>query len=253
MARILPFKEGDTLIAEGEEDTAAYLIQSGWVQVRRKKPGGAIDTFTLGPGEIIGELGLAGLVSSRTATVTALTDGDVEIIDRGSLIRLVNGPGSKLTPLLAALFSRLRLALASENEEAELDDTMVMYARLEGLNHPARQALCNQPRMVTRLPWVFGAHMPPQSVTDLFRQQQQVDVMLTSSGNAIREQHLCIEAAESGGLQLRLMQFGDFCELNDERIGYGKTEAIVPLPRGKHTLAFGDQINPYRFSLQVLI
>ncbi|HXH72940.1 MAG TPA: cyclic nucleotide-binding domain-containing protein [Mariprofundaceae bacterium] len=253
MARILPFKEGDTLIAQGDEDTGAYLIQSGWVQVRRKKPGGAIDTFTLGPGEIIGELGLAGLVSSRTATVTALTDGDVEIIDRGALIRLVNGPGNRLTPLLAALFSRLRMALANEGDETQLDDTMVMYAKLEGLNHPARQALCNQPRMITRLPWVFGAHMPPLSVTDLFRQQQPADVVLTSSGKAIREHHLCIEAVESGGLQLRLMHFGDFCELDDTRIGYGKTETIVPLPRGKHTLAFGDQTNPYRFSLQVLI
>jgi len=251
MARILPFKEGDTLIAQGDEDTGAFLIQSGWVQVRRKKPGGAIATVTLGPGEIIGELGLAGMVSNRTATVMGLTDGEVEIIDRGSLIRLVNGPGSRLTPLLAALFSRLRMALDSDDDA--LDDTMVMYAKLEGLNPRAKQVLCNQPRMVTRLPWIFGAHMPPQSVTDMFRQQRPADVMLTSSGKAIREQHLCIEAAEEGGLQLHLMQHGDYCELDDVRVGYGKTETIVPLPPGSHVLAFGDPTFPYRFGLQVLI
>lgn len=252
MARILPFKEGDILIEQGDEDNGAYLIQSGWVQVRRKKADGSIATITLGPGEIIGELGLAGIVSNRTATVAALTDGEVEIIDRGALIRLVNGPGSRLTPLLAALFSRLRMVLASDEEEA-LDDTMVMYAKLEGLNPLAKQALCNQPRMVTHLPWIFGAHMPPQSVTDMFRQQRPADVMLTSSGKAIREQHICIEAAEAGGLQLHLMQHGDFCELDEERVGYGKTETIVPLPVGTHTLSFGDPTNPYHFSLQVLL
>jgi len=252
MARILEFKEGDTLIAQGGEDTGAYLIQSGWVQVMRKKPGGAIATFTLGPGEIIGELGLAGLVTTRTATVKALTDCEVEVIDRGALIRLVNGPGNRLTPLLAALFARLRMALASEEDDS-LDDTMVMYAKLEGLNPIARQALCNQPRMVTRLPWVFGAHLPPQSVTDLFRQQRDADVILTSGGKAIREQHVRLEAAEGGGLQVRLMQYGDYCEVDEVRLGYGKSDTVMPLEKGTHTLAFGEAVNPYRFSLQVLL
>ena len=35
MARMLPFKEGDVLIAEGDQDTAAYLIHQGWLQVSR--------------------------------------------------------------------------------------------------------------------------------------------------------------------------------------------------------------------------
>lgn len=96
MANMMAFKEGDTLIGQGDEDTVAYLIRSGWVEVRRKNRDGAIEVSTLQAGEIVGELGLAGLSSQRTATVTALTDGEVEVIDRGSLIRLVNGPGSRL-------------------------------------------------------------------------------------------------------------------------------------------------------------
>lgn len=251
MANIMTFKEGDTLIGQGEEDAVAYLIKSGWVEVRRKQRDGAIISVTLQAGEIVGELGLAGFSHHRTATVIALTDGEVEVIDRGALIRLVNGPGSRLTPLLAALFSRLQTILVQE-DPCDLDDTAISYARLEGLNAPARRALCNQPRTVCRLPWVFGAFNPPQSVTDLFREPKHIDVKLAGCSQLVREEHIIIEASENGGLQLRMVQHRDYCELDDERIGYGSIDTTVPLTKGKHTLTFGDQANPFKFSLQVL-
>ncbi|MDQ7012050.1 MAG: cyclic nucleotide-binding domain-containing protein [Mariprofundaceae bacterium] len=254
MATIMKFREGEQLIGQGDADTAAYLIQSGWLQVRCQKPDGSIDVTTLGPGEVVGELGLAGVVATRTATVTALTDGEVEVIDRGALIRLVNGPGRRLTPLLAALFSRLQTSLLDHDYEVDYeDDTAVMYARIEGMNPKSRQALCNQPCMITHLPWVFGAYAPPQSVTDLFRKRHHVDVKLAGASKLIREDHITIEAAEAGGLQLRLAQHGDFCELDEERVGYGKQDMVVPLPRGRHVLVFGEQVDPYQFSLQVRI
>ncbi len=252
MANIVTFKEGETLIGQGDEETVAYLITSGWVEVRRTRPDGAIDVSTLQAGEIVGELGLAGLAAQRTATVTALTDVDVEVIDRGALIRLVNGPGNRLTPLLAALFSRLQTALAEEDPD-ELDDTFVSYAKLDGLNAPAKQALCNQPRIVCRLPWVFGAFRPPQSVTDLFREHKHIDVKLAGCSKLIREEHIVIESGEEGGLQLRVVNHGDYCMLNDERVGYGKTESITPLTIGQYTIEFGDRANPFKFSIKVLM
>jgi len=249
MARTMEFSEGDVLMGQGDDDTAAYLVQDGWLQVRHKTASGALATSTLGPGEIVGELGLAGIVNQRTATVTALTDGSVEIIDRGALIRLVNGPGNRLVPLLAALFSRLQDSLI---DEPELDDTMVMHARIEGLNGKARRALCNRPRMITRLPWVFGTYSGPASVTDLFQPRTHVDVKLAGEGRAIRACHVQIETAEEKGLQLHLMNHGDFCELNDERIGYGNVPVIVPLPVGEYILAFGQLADPYRFAIRIL-
>lgn len=249
MARTMEFSEGDVLMGQGDDDTVAYLIQDGWLQVRRTAASGALATSTLGPGEIVGELGLAGIVKQRTATVTALTYGSVEIIDRGALIRLVNGPGNRLVPLLAALFSRLQDSLI---EEPELDDTVVMHARLEGLNDKAMRTLCNQPRMITRLPWVFGAYSGPTSVTDLFQARTRVDVKLAGEGRVIRACHVKIETAEEKGLQLHLMNHGDFCELNDERIGYGNVPVIVPLSGGEHTLTFGQSTDPYRFAIRIL-
>jgi len=252
MANIMTFKEGDTLIGKGDEDTVAYLIKSGWVEVHHKQRSGVVEVARLQAGEIVGELGLAGLTGKRTATVTALTDGEVEVIDRGALIRLVNGPGSRLTPLLAALFSRLQMVLI-EDDPYDLDDTFVSYAKLEGANAPARQALCNQPAIVCRLPWVFGAFRPPQSVTDLFRESKRIDVKLTGCSQLVREEHIFIEMSEYGGLQLRVAHYGDYCELDDERVGYGKTGSTVPLTTGKHRFSFGDRANPFIFNLQILI
>jgi len=252
MANIMVFKEGDVLIGQGNDDDAvAYLIQSGWVEVRRRQHDGHIHTFTLQAGEVVGELGLAGLAHQRTATVTALTDGEVEVIDRGALIRLVNGPASRLTPLLGALFSRLKLAL-DEQPSDQLDDTVVSYATLKGINKQAQQALCNHTKMIHQLPWVFGAHHPPQTVTDLFTLQKTAHVKLTGCSRLLREEHIFIENAPTNGLQLRLAQAGDFCLLDNERIGHGKNSNPTPLCKGLHTLKFGDQSNPFEFSLDVL-
>ncbi len=251
MSRSIPFHKGEVIIRQGEEDTAAYLIQNGWLEVHRRTPSGRVVTATLGPGEIVGELGLAGLVPCRSATVTALTDGELERIDRGQLIRLVNGPGSRLTPLLAALFNRLRSVLIEEQEPWEFDDTVVMLAEVHGANERARQAMCDRPRSVTRLPWYFGAYIPPQSVTDLFRETRQVDLRLAGASRAIREQHVALEEAIDGGMQLHLMQHGDFCELDEVRVGYGSVPTVVPLPPGKHLLRFGEISDPFAFMIHV--
>ena len=167
------------------------------------------------------------------------------------MIRLVNGPGRHLTPLLGALFSRLQNVLVQE-DPCDSDDATISYAKLEGLNAAAQQALCNQPRIVCRLPWVFGAFNPPQSVTDLFREPKRVDVKLAGCSQLVREEHIIIEASENGGLQLRMAEHRDYCELDDERIGYGGVSTIISLTKGKHTLTFGDQATPFKFSLQVL-
>lgn len=251
MSRVIEFCIGDALIQQGDEDTVAYLIRSGWVMVDQKKRDGSTFQTRVGPGEIIGELALVGLVSQRSASAIAMTDGSAEVIDRGALIRLVNGPANKLTPVIAALLARLKGALVDEKEiDEELPEQQV-HAVVVGLNDLSRQALCNQPCTITHLPWSFGAFMPPQSVTDLFRHHHEADIMLANGNRRLREQHLHIEAATEG-LQLHLLQHGDYCEVDEERVGYGMNDDIVPLSAGYHSLTFGDQAEPYKFGVEVI-
>ena len=253
MANIMTFREGERLITQGDKDTAAYLIKSGWLEVQRKRPDGTLVKSVLQAGEIVGELGLAGLSSERTATVVALTDGEVEVIDRGTLIRLVNKPGGALAPLLAALFTRLQNVLIDE-EVDEDDETFVAFARLEGLNDHARQALCNRPKMIGHLPWVFGAYRPPLTVTELFDDPKRIDVRLTGCSLRVNERHIVIDEAEEGGLELRVVHYGDYCEIDGEEVVHNSNnDAIVKLTPGKHVIKFGDRSDPFEFSLDVLV
>ncbi|MDX8410921.1 MAG: cyclic nucleotide-binding domain-containing protein [Mariprofundaceae bacterium] len=247
MGRFLAFKEGETLLEQGDEDTAAYLIKDGWLQVVRKYGEQEEPVATLGPGEIVGELGLAGMVVARSASVIALTDGEVEVINRGALIRLVNGPGDRLVPLLGALFTRLQTALLAQPAGATEEN---VFAWVEGINSDAVRALCNRPLAITHLPWVFGAFQTPQSVTDLFRASPQVDVRLVDPSRAIREQHAIIEKG-AGGLQIRFMNRNDFCEINGEKPSMETGVPAAQLPVGEHILAFGQPLQPYRFRIKI--
>jgi len=248
MAKILNFHKGDILIAQGSDGEAAYLIQDGWLEIDRKQRGKRRFTTKLGPGEIAGELALTGVNKKRTATVRALTDGSAEIIDRGALIRLVNGPGNRLMPLLSALFYRLQDSLG---QESETDSSDHVYARLSGNNDKSCRAICNQTCDITHLPWLFGAYAHPVSVTELFRPLPEVDVKLSSEGRKIRENHICIEAAKGGELQLHILNHGDYCLLDEQRFGYGSTPDIVPLTPGKHHISFGLPANPYSFTIEI--
>jgi len=249
MGRFLAFREGETLLEQGDEDTAAYLVKDGWLKVVRKHEEKEEEVAILGPGEIVGELGLAGMVAARSASVIALTDGEVEVINRGALIRMVNGPGDKLVPLLGALFTRLQTALLSQQRN-EADEAVLAW--VEGINHEAVRALCNRPLPITHLPWIFGAFKTPQSVTDLFREAPQVDVRLVDPSRSIREQHAIIEQAENG-LQIRLMHRSDYCEINGERCGAESAgPPVALLPAGEHILAFGQELQPYRFRIKIL-
>lgn len=249
MARTLQFHKGDVLIQQGDVGHAAYLIREGWLQVCRSQRGRRRLTSRLGPGEIAGELALTGTTKRRTATVRALTDGCAEVIDRGSLIRLVNGPGNRLMPLLGALFSRLQSTMS--DAEGEVRKGGARHAVLHGANPKAKRTLCNAPCHVSQLPWVFGAHIQPVSVTELFNNRQIPDVRLPDEGRTLREQHLCIETDNRGGLQLRIMNRGDYCMLDEVRIGYGNTPDAVPLTPGRHEISFGYPAEPYVYIIEV--
>jgi len=115
----------------------------------------------------------------------------------------------------------------------------------------AKRALCNNSCQVSHLPWVFGAYINPVSVTELFSNRPMPDVRLPDEGRKLREQHLTIEACPEGGLQLRVMNHGDYCVLDEERIGYGSTPDVARLSPGRHDITFGQMGDPYIFSIEV--
>ena len=103
------YKRGEVIIQLGSHETCAYIIKSGRVEVscmvNEKKTVLAI----LGQKQLVGEMSLMEDIA-RSATVTAIEDTKVSVIDRKQFNRLLTENPRKLFPIIKALFERLRTA-----------------------------------------------------------------------------------------------------------------------------------------------
>lgn len=101
-------KAGRELIRQGDTGREFFLVVAGEAEVRRD---GAV-IATRGPGAFFGETALL-LDQPRNASVVAVTDMTVEVIDRQAFRRLLDQYPDLYAPLLEATGRRL----------AELDDS----------------------------------------------------------------------------------------------------------------------------------
>jgi CRP-like cAMP-binding protein len=72
---------GSVILSEGDHGERFYGIVRGQVEVRR----GGVAQGTLGPGDYFGEIALLRNIN-RTATVVALTDVDVAMLDTSDFL-----------------------------------------------------------------------------------------------------------------------------------------------------------------------
>lgn len=80
------FAAGDVLVREGDQADRFFVVQEGLVEVSQGKR----VLRREGPGEYFGEIGLLRDVP-RTATITALEETVVQVIDRADFLRAVSG------------------------------------------------------------------------------------------------------------------------------------------------------------------
>ncbi len=100
---LIDVEAGNTLISEGDYAREAYVIVRGDVTVRRS----GSDIAQLGPGAIVGELGLfAPFV--RNATVDTKTDGVVLVLNPPDFMRLVQNEPPLGNRVLGSLARRIR-------------------------------------------------------------------------------------------------------------------------------------------------
>jgi len=250
VSKLHRFHQEETLIAQGDQEAIAYIIRTGWVQVQRCRDDHCNILATLGPGEIVGELGLMGLSPVRTASVIAITDGTMEIIDRTAMVRLANGSASDIVPLLASLFSRLQSLQYKQDEDETTHQlaTSDSYATITPDNDLASRTLCGHSVAVTLLPWVFGAYRPPVTVSDLFQPDTPANIRLPTADPTITPDHLTLQTASHGqGLELVLAHPGAFLLIDEEPLPKVPATCSVALAPGKHRIVFGSQVEPYAF------
>ncbi len=106
------FKKGEEIIQEGTLSDCAYIIESGRVEVSKRRPNGDKQIIAvLKENDIFGELGLIdGL--PRSATVVALEDCSISIMSQDTFNHLAHHNPESLMPILKILAKRLRSTLA---------------------------------------------------------------------------------------------------------------------------------------------
>ena len=103
------FKAGDTVFAEDEPADALYVVVNGWARVERT---GA----RIGPGELLGEMGLFTPTMSRTATVVCDTDLEAVRVSSDDLWQVY-----QKDPAVSFQMTRLMVQRLVHNEKVAID------------------------------------------------------------------------------------------------------------------------------------
>ena len=104
----LKVAKGQLILREGDTDTNAYRVMSGYVDVYKQRDGKRMKLARLGPGQFFGEMNLV-LETARTANVEAIEDCVIRVISQKTFNRLLHKDPEASLPLLRVLFERLRI------------------------------------------------------------------------------------------------------------------------------------------------
>lgn len=163
MEKHVVFQKGEEIIKEKTFGTSAYIIKRGRVEVSKaKEPSGTkLVLAVLGKGEIFGELGLIE-DKPRSATVTALDEVEVSVIDRARFTKLLSEKPLILVPIIKVLFERLRqmnemLLLKEENPpvlaRAAAETHKVI---LQPLSEESQTAINGPELVIVKFPFKIG-------------------------------------------------------------------------------------------------
>jgi CRP-like cAMP-binding protein len=102
------FANGQAIVTEGIVSTKAYIILSGKVRVLKKVGEKNVEIGTLKEGDVFGEMGLFGN-SPRSASVIAVGDVNVGIIDKKYFDKLLDKTPAELKLIVLAIVERLKI------------------------------------------------------------------------------------------------------------------------------------------------
>ncbi len=123
------FPAGIRVFHEGDHSDACYIVREGSFRVTREHSDGrAITLATLGSGDIFGELAMLD-GEARSASVEALTDGELLALPAGDVRALLARHPEITVKLVAALVRRLRAA----NERISRQSFQTVPSRVAGV------------------------------------------------------------------------------------------------------------------------
>ena len=170
VARMKSLRRRQELFHKGDEGGDVYVIANGKLKALTTSIEGDDVVFSiLGPGEVFGEVALLG-ATPRTATVTALEDCRLLVIDRREFMSFLSTNSEISLRLLAVLATRLRRV-------SELvEDTLF-------LNLPLRLA-----KKVLSLSRIYGEKTPDGIRIDLKLSQEEWGDLVGTTRESINKQ-----------------------------------------------------------------
>lgn len=103
---------GEVLFREGDAPTTAFILDAGQMEIRATQRGQEVVLALLGPGAIIGEMGVID-AAPRTATAVALSACRLIALDRTQIAERIEGADPVIRALLQGTLQRYRSALAA--------------------------------------------------------------------------------------------------------------------------------------------
>lgn len=239
------FAGGELVIREGDQADCAYIIESGRVRVSRQASAGSVVLAELGPGELVGEMGIIS-EKPRSATVVALEPSVLKVIERQDFLDTMQSDREMAVKLLRVLFDRLRQADARLSQlEKPQPIQHNLDAQLVALTPEAQAALGKPVQRIHSLPCRIGRRDgDPLSYNDI--------ALIDSQPYQISRHHLMV-LEEQGKLAVydRGSSLGSWVQ-GQLLGGASMFEGPVLLGQDGLELVLGSEQSPMRFRLEMI-
>ncbi len=245
------FKKGQVIIEDGTAEETAYLIQSGSVEVFKIEKGKKIVLAKLGVGNVVGEMGLI-TGEPRSASVAALEDTGVNVIDREGFEAMLSTDPRSIFPILKEAFRKLnymnQIAVAfydTSSSEAEPKTVETKNSvRLRALTQEAERALQRKDLEITKIPFYIG-RVTKDSVfetVDLkLLDREPYELSRSHCFLAyVRDKYYLVDSASTLGTTV-----------DGVRIGKREAKKNAPLEKGSHKITMGSPRSSYTFELEI--
>ena len=154
------FRKGQVILREGESGQFGFVVKTGSLEVSRNTEQGKVVLSVLNEHDILGENALFDNVT-RTATVTALTDGELMIFGKRDMLSMVRESSVELFMIMDSMSAKLdrvneaycnalieveKTRGQEEKLQARLNELTESLAKLKQENESLKEALSKIPR-----------------------------------------------------------------------------------------------------------
>jgi CRP/FNR family cyclic AMP-dependent transcriptional regulator len=275
----LNYRRDDIIFREGDPSDFVCRIISGDVEVARELDGKLVVIGVVQAGDFVGEMGVIE-GRNRSATVRALGDLSVELIDKDDFLKLISSDSDTSFQLLSRLSERLREAndliltstasgpsspstvtsgqvvvpgLATEVEEEAPtifpEGMLTIFAETDDL----RDQLPEDGVSITKFPFLIG-RQPDEREADLQFSSHMPDVDLQladAKPYRLSRTHLALQNIDSGRFLIRDLGSALGTQVNDKFLGADFGGDTAELKAGENQVVAGGAESPFVFRVVV--